>query len=594
MKLRDETAPGNEYTPFSLRSFDTLQDLMSALEQKATLEISKPYSLNSNPSLVKKLLTYKKPRIESNLVNEDKSLIEKSTPQKTSSEVSTTSIINTNVTETLPLNEPIQIKFEIDERRGMQTRSRSSLKAVVTQPVNNPVKKPVKAPVQKKAGKKKSKPAKSKVIPKKVKVERTDFEISENIFSPADVVIDLPQLPEFPSEVRRESRNYQLVCNIGFASIEKNGQRQILFKCFLAGCPFVLFDQASFVEHLKLKHSTVVWQRYCNACCGIADFHYTVTIMDEMEHMINCHLKQVMINPKAKAQPPTRTSFELVDNSLNNSFKDSSAFADDFFSGVPPIKLRPWLNQEINKDNYAAASMLQENCLAAMFKCMEKSCVFFTSLDSIFADHLKCHRLQERSEGQDKCAYCDFKATDDNELVDHISNEHKYDMYQCTICFYRSASSANVHSHIRIYHPLKALVIIECLPRQRTYETMLIKLAKSEENVRKLVRPMFCLVCQKQFFVIGAYESHIKSHDQFRSFEENCTKCEKVIKAETLSTHFESCEKVGLYQCLFCLFGCNSLNVLKLHMANRHPSKLPIYCKRAGDQKVNSVFVQSI
>lgn len=575
LKLRNQAIPSESFTPFSLSLFDKLRQLMSDLDPSQKRRQEKPArivpearSTRSNQAKTAKLMAPKRSRVELKCVDKDELALDKAQNETTAINPSTVRSCRMNRRKpAVPPN--FEVKIEVEERSGARTRSqRSSV--------------PLKATLER-ATKSKGKAGKAPDTATRIKIESVETfytPIAQPIVAPTGTVVELPDMPEFPMNVPNESKSYHLICHIGFAVIEKNGSKQILFKCFLPGCPFVLSDEGTFVEHLRLKHSAIVWSRYCSACCGVATFQYNVTIMDEMKHLLLCHLKKDSMSFNVSREGQSSSDGKMV--------WDPSSLAENFFSDVEPFKLRPWLDEEADKKlSSAIAVMLQENCLAATFKCMEKSCIFYTSLDTVFADHLKRHKTLDSRNGQDGCAYCKFSSADEDELVAHISAEHNYDMYQCTNCFYRSAASANVHTHIRVYHPEKALVIIECLPKQRLHESTMIKSAISVENVEQMVLPMFCVICQQRFFVIGAYEHHLDSHENINEFKKMCSKCDKIANVQTLMTHYEECKGIGLYQCLFCQFGCNSLNVFKTHLANQHSSKLPLYCKRTGDHTVN-------
>lgn len=137
-----------------------------------------------------------------------------------------------------------------------------------------------------------------------------------------------------------------------------------------------------------------------------------------MDHLLRCHLKQELISSRQ------------VEESLSPS-------TDEFFSGFKALKLCPWLAEEFTKKhNFAATMMFQENCLAATYKCMEKNCIFFSSLDTVFTQNIKLHsmKVNDSHDGQNDCAYCEFKAIECNELIHHIESDHKQDIYQCTGC----------------------------------------------------------------------------------------------------------------------------------------------------------------
>lgn len=103
-----------------------------------------------------------------------------------------------------------------------------------------------------------------------------------------DPIITLPDLSDLDGE-QKEPKLYTMVVNLGYAVLKTKGERQIVFKCFRPGCPFVLIDEDLFVDHLKTKHEGVAWNHFCNACSAVVNSKQNISLLDEMDHLRKCH-----------------------------------------------------------------------------------------------------------------------------------------------------------------------------------------------------------------------------------------------------------------------------------------------------------------
>lgn len=57
-------------------------------------------------------------------------------------------------------------------------------------------------------------------------------------------------------------------------------------------------------------------------------------------------------------------------------------------------------------------------------------------------------------------------------------------------------------------------------------------------------------------------------------------KCGDKTTKGTLHKHLVQCHGFGLMQCVFCRFGTNTFEIMSSHIANNHPSRLPLFCER--------------
>lgn len=370
-------------------------------------------------------------------------------------------------------------------------------------------------------------------------------------------------------------RSYRAVCNIGYSVVEFWGQKKIVYKCFIPGCSFVLMDEKLFEKHLQHTHVKVKWRHgFCCSCQGFVAYD-KVTIQNEFEHLFNSHARYENIfgvEPVEVLLPPDDHNYnENVDNEK--------------------ISIRPWLLENQNvKLQAPSVMMINENALAATFKCMDKFCAFFTSDAEIFRAHFEFHEkdYQERTREQTSkaCCYCFFKANDINELIDHVQSIHKYDIYQCMYCFYRSVSFGNVQNHIEVFHPNKNAMAIECAPTKRKSKSQAITEIQNSDFIKASVPPMVC--CNKKFFQLEDLRTHMKTHEG-EPCGLHCNSCKESIEWSTYEKHSLACFKIGMFQCAYCLFGSNTLDPLKLHFANNHQTQFPIYCERNSNVEVKTV-----
>lgn len=71
-------------------------------------------------------------------------------------------------------------------------------------------------------------------------------------------------------------------------------------------------------------------------------------------------------------------------------------------------------------------------------------------------------------------------------------------------------------------------------------------------------------------FVINTFEKHLSSHP------ENVVKCQACmvnIGKDVVVKHLLN-HRIGLYECVYCFYGTNQLDGIRLHMSTIHPAKL--------------------
>lgn len=95
--------------------------------------------------------------------------------------------------------------------------------------------------------------------------------------------------------------------------------------------------------------------------------------------------------------------------------------------------LRPWIdNSKCSKKRNACEKMINNYCLAALYKCMATSCTFFTNDKHLFQIHVELHvKLQPRDSSNSLlCSYCNNISSSILGLIKHIEHEHRFDMFR--------------------------------------------------------------------------------------------------------------------------------------------------------------------
>ena len=104
----------------------------------------------------------------------------------------------------------------------------------------------------------------------------------------------------------------------------------------------------------------------------------------------------------------------------------------------------PWLPEyQLQKSNVNYS----DTTSWSRFKCM--GCPFNARDIFLFANHLK--EYNHDSTNFLNCAYCCYIGKMPDELIQHL-DEHKYDIYQCSHCYYRTASDTNCKTHRELFH----------------------------------------------------------------------------------------------------------------------------------------------
>ncbi|XP_062554397.1 uncharacterized protein LOC134219625 isoform X2 [Armigeres subalbatus] len=294
-------------------------------------------------------------------------------------------------------------------------------------------------------------------------------------------------------------------------------------------------------------------------------------------HTIPAQIRPVLQQPASATvisphiQPPA-----LAPVSISTS--TNSAVSGMANLHINAIRLKPWTNMVTTKNREHCRNMLEDDALLCLYKCMSRSCAFTTNNRFFMEQHLQLHEnLHNIHAGSRKCwlecAYCDIIATNNNVLLAHIDAEHATCGFQCNLCFYRSRDPTNVVVHQKTYHPIgdvpkRILIMPDHLKSFGDDEWK-----SMQESLRRNVLPLHCTICKESFYILSAYMTHLMGHGEVMI---HCQVCNMTVEKKSMARHL-LLHSIGLYECVYCLFGANTKSTMALHVSNAHSSK-PLYC----------------
>ncbi|KAG5672865.1 hypothetical protein PVAND_002954 [Polypedilum vanderplanki] len=420
---------------------------------------------------------------------------------------------------------------------------------------------------------------------------------------------------------------FSKVENIAYTAVNDN----FIFKCLVANCDFGTDKNELFLDHLEDNHMDIKWSGFCNICSQMAS-NKQRSIVFELMHMRENHvLKEKQKNAK-KDDAKIEVIFPKTAIAVNNEKKttqkiikspsvekiiaipsDNSGIKKHIIMKPAPTPstetsspseteasnesvqekptmgtidlLRPWCKRKIKKFVVPATQMLTPKVLAAKYKCMGKLCSFFTSNEKLFESHLKFHQsFAPADKDFMNCAYCDcYFSVKIIDLINHINTFHCYDKYACSYCFYRSCANFNVLAHQKMYHNTKTKLIYELnLDKVRDYGKEFEAIIEMRS---KVVLGIPCFHCKDFFYTFQDLRTHLPSHGERTQVK--CIKCNVICTNEHIPHHLTKCLMLGLYQCVYCIFGTNTFTKICDHVADLHSSKIPVFCERMKQDNHN-------
>lgn len=209
------------------------------------------------------------------------------------------------------------------------------------------------------------------------------------------------------------------------------------------------------------------------------------TAIDIKKH----HLEPMIFQPYNQPTPSTVNATSLQNTCSETVFTDSTE--SPLSSTVPTNTLHPWLSNFKISKTPLALEKIQNNTLYFdhKFKCMQNQCVFTIEMDHKFKYHLESHKQMGINLGFLNCCYCHFEGETIEKLIYHLNMYHKYDRYQCSACYYRSATEACLQCHIKLHHQSNTQFSIQPNCEEIDFSKQFSKVTSSRE---RNVPPISC------------------------------------------------------------------------------------------------------
>uniref|UniRef100_A0A1B0FA66 C2H2-type domain-containing protein n=1 Tax=Glossina morsitans morsitans TaxID=37546 RepID=A0A1B0FA66_GLOMM len=211
-----------------------------------------------------------------------------------------------------------------------------------------------------------------------------------------------------------------------------------------------------------------------------------------------------------------------------------------------------------------------------LYKCIAEDCYFSTNHTDEMLSHLEDHANSECPPLEYiQCAYCVLRLGECNtaqELIKHIQLQHEYNIYQCSLCSYRSCDASNVSIHQHLMHPYtpKDCCIYMCAKEAITFEQKKSYLTTMQgENVQKIA----CPYCSAEFFATYHLQKHMELVHKMTSFNLDLLKS---------------------YSCIYCPSSDRDQKSIRIHLAVQHPGELPFICDHKITEDVKVDCVQSL
>lgn len=212
--------------------------------------------------------------------------------------------------------------------------------------------------------------------------------------------------------------------------------------------------------------------------------------IDVGNKLIDNKLKIAQVHCSIKENALTPIKCEAIDISENGS-PPTPLFPSPAIS----TQFEPWPKQVVAEAAFKYRSIPANERYLGLYKCIYNNCYFSTDEKDEILSHLKYHADSGCPPKEYlQCAYCTplNKYNTAQELVEHIQREHQYNIYQCSLCSYRSSSSSNVTVHQQLKHSTirQNLIIYKCGNQESTYQQDKQYLTtKKAQHVQKISCP---------------------------------------------------------------------------------------------------------
>lgn len=156
--------------------------------------------------------------------------------------------------------------------------------------------------------------------------------------------------------------------------------------------------------------------------------------------------------------------------------------------------LMPWSriqSRENFKEEKSYEIMKSKQSIMDLYKCMDANCAYTTKFRLFFQSHIEDHQQQGSSMNFfNFCTYCHFICSNPAILALHITKEHSFSKFQCSLCFFRALEKETAHEHMILHHNQQRGIIFRC-PGNETKSFEEIRKTAVEMRAR-FVKPIPC------------------------------------------------------------------------------------------------------
>ncbi|XP_053683290.1 uncharacterized protein LOC128733602 [Sabethes cyaneus] len=401
-----------------------------------------------------------------------------------------------------------------------------------------------------------------------------------SLTSPAEDVIPMPAPLALKEEEVDLFDGKQVVANVAYNKIDN----KTWYLCLVEGCKHATEMRQHMYSHVQEQHSDVTWDGYCYLCTAQVVQEEVTVLSKEIKHMAMVHIKDHTAVDELLALPSNGSELSLLGDDhhtlkLRRFSGDKLSLGMDTAGKEETINVQPWLEKSPKKNRAHSLNMLEQKSLFCFYKCMGTSCCFTTPNEGSMQQHLENHDLVAdvgalaSAKSWLECSYCELQFESKTDLLDHLRTVHSRSVYQCAYCFYRSRDAQSVILHQKLHHEKETKKVLFISSEKQS-----LTAADNEMlNRRRLenILPLICTVCKEEFCGLDAYMTHLKvTHAELTTIACQC--CKEIIQKPKLPRHL-LVHKIGIYECMYCQFGSNTMEAVQTHVCNSHPQE-PFYC----------------